>query len=51
MLKVWILVFFPSTGEPIQVAAFDDMADCREVAYFMARDLQPDATVSCEAGE
>lgn len=47
MLKVFVLILYPSTGEPVLIAAYDGRADCMEVAGIVAVDLQPGAYVEC----
>ncbi len=47
MIDVFILTFIGSLGEPIEIAAYDTISDCQEIAYFMGADSK--GRFTCEA--
>ncbi len=51
MIDVFILTFVGSLGAPIDVAAYDTLGDCEEVAYFMGADSKGRFTCEAAAGD
>jgi hypothetical protein len=48
MLKVWILVFYPVQGLPIEIAAYESWGDCVEIADSLSLGMTEGNGVTCE---
>jgi hypothetical protein len=49
LLKVWVLVFYPAQGLPIEVAAYESWGDCQEIADSLLLGMEEGNGVVCEA--
>jgi hypothetical protein len=48
MLKVWILVFYPVQGLPIEIAAYESWGDCVQIADNLLLGMTEGNGVMCE---
>lgn len=48
ILKVWVLVFYPQQGLPIEIAAYESWGDCVEIADSLLLGMQEGNGVMCE---